>query len=73
MNSYDVSIQWSDKTKEPGYQETLEDIVVTAERMEEAIDAARASRPCVSSVKVQGATGTAIAFVGPAHYWSAKA
>lgn len=62
---YDATIQWTDRACEPGYQETLERVVVSAAGTDAAFDAARSLRPLVSSVIIHGIAGRAVAFDGP--------
>jgi hypothetical protein len=68
--NYDVTIQWKDTSRAPGYQAVSEDLVVCAESFAAAIVAARAMRPNVSRVQVQGIAGTGIAFDGVS--WAAS-
>jgi len=69
-NRYDVTVQWTDMLREPGYQERLEDLVVDAgDTVQSAIDVAKTVRTNVTSVQVHGIAGTAIAFVSPTHSW----
>lgn len=68
---YDLTIHWTDPTRERGYQATTEDLVIEAGTLGEAITMARESRPDVRHVQVHGLAGRAVALVGPTHYWSA--
>lgn len=61
---YDVTIQHTDASREPGYQETLVDLVIEAEGPEAAFAVARAARPSVSIVQIHGVHGADIAFDG---------
>lgn len=68
---YDLTIQWTDASREPGYRETCEAFVIAAGSVDAAIAAARALRSNVTSVQVHGVAGTGIAFQGPAFSWRA--
>jgi hypothetical protein len=65
VSRYDVTIQWTDRSCDPGYQEAVESAIVEADSADAAFAAARSLRPLVSSVQVHGVAGTAIAFDGP--------
>ena len=70
---FDVTMQWTDETREIGHRECLEDLVIEACDETDAIAQARAIRPWVTSVQVQGIHGTAIAFDGSCHRWDRDA
>lgn len=72
MTQYDVSVQCTDRTREPGYRETVERIVVSATSPRVAIAAARDARPNASHVMVLGVSGSGIAFQGASFEWRAS-
>lgn len=61
---YDVTVQYTDTSRDPGYQETRADLVVEAEDTDDAFERARTAKPNVSSVQIQGIHGAAVAFDG---------
>jgi len=70
-NRYDVTVQWTDETREPGYQERIETMIVEAgDTPDSAIAVARTLRPNASRVQVHGVAGTGIAFDGRANVWT---
>ena len=71
VNRYDATIQHKDGGREIGYRETIEDITVSADSIEQAFALAFHSRPAVSRVQLHGIRGTTIAFDGPR--WSRRA
>lgn len=69
---YDLTIQWTDESRELGYQETCETLAVPAASVDAAIEAARALRSNVTRVQVHGVAGTGIAFHGAAFVWPGR-
>lgn len=70
LSRYDATVQWTDGSREPGYRETIEDLVVEAESPSGALQLARSIRPGTTRAQVTGVTGTAIAVQGTADVWS---
>ncbi len=68
MSKYNVVVQWTDESCDPGYQETREDAQVSANTVQEAFAAARELRPNVHTVTVRSIAGMGVHF-SPAPVW----
>jgi hypothetical protein len=54
MQKYSATIQYTDPTKEPGYREHMQEVIVSADSTDGAFDAARSLQQHVSSVHLHG-------------------